>query len=74
MRLTQKDLEERVKFLLGLTDAELKVCKLNGIYHVYAEEKKCGGADLLMSGSLRQCYDYIVAFLHSVRFIQSGRF
>ena len=64
MRLKQVDLKSIVQELSIYTNTEFKCGNWNGYWHVY--EAKTG--EMIITGSLRECYNYVQAFLRGVKY------
>lgn len=63
MRLSKNDLKEVVKNINNLIGKDYVVGHWNGYYHVYTHSNGEG----LISGTLRECYNYCIAFKHGIR-------
>ena len=63
MRLSKHDLEIIVMRINHLIGKDYVVDKLNGYYHVYSFSE----AENLIAGSLRECYNYCIAFIAGIR-------
>lgn len=66
MRLKMQDLQDEVKVINTLLMKDYVVGKWNGLCHVYKDSK----GEMLITGTLRQCYDYCIAYIQG---IEDGR-
>lgn len=62
MRLKMQDLEDEVSVINTLLMKDYVVGKWNGLYHVYTQSK----GQALITGTLRQCYDYCIAYIQGI--------
>lgn len=63
MRLSKNDLVSAVMRINALIDKDYVVGNWGGYYHVYTYSK----GENLITGSLRECFNYCVAFTHGIR-------
>lgn len=64
-RLKREDLERKIVVLGELTRKPFAYGYWNGYCHVY---NKSNGENLI-TGSIRECYDYVTAFIHGMDFV-----
>ena len=64
MRLKQVDLKSIVQNMTIYTGVEFRCGNWNGYWHVY--EAKTG--EMLITGSLRECYNYVQAFIRGINY------
>lgn len=69
-RLTKSQLEELVYLLAIETGINFRTGYWNGLVHIYNKDNGAG----LVTGTTRECYNYIEAFLHGYRLSTRGEF
>ena len=63
-RLKREDLERELVELCEYTKAPYVYGYWNGYYHVYIKTN----GEMLVTGSLRECYVYVKAFIYGIRY------
>lgn len=63
MRLKMQDLKDEVNVINILLMKDYVVGNWSGFYHVYTKSKGV----MLITGTLRECYDYCVAYKHGIK-------
>lgn len=63
MRLKAQDLKDVVDTINIFLMKDYVVGNWNGYYRVYTKSK----GDLLITGTLRECYNYCIAYKHGVK-------
>ena len=63
MRLRMQDLKDEVSIINIFLMKDYVVGNWNGFYHVYTESE----GEMLIVGTLRQCYDYCVAYKKGIK-------
>lgn len=63
-RLKREDLERELVELVACTREAYVYGYWNGYYHVYIKTN----GEMLITGTLRECYDYVKAFIYGIRY------
>lgn len=68
MRLKQRDLEYVLKGINACVGTNFVLTRYDGLYHVI--DRGCVTVEGVVTGTLRECYDYCVALRHGITIAQ----